>query len=70
MLCVAYGAAPLPALFDTVSALSTVGLSAGVAGPQAADAVKAGLILAMLLGRVEFFALILLLRPATWAPRA
>jgi trk system potassium uptake protein TrkH len=70
MLCVAYGAAPLPALFDTVSALSTVGLSAGVAGPQAADAVKAGLIVAMLLGRVEFFALILLLRPATWAPRA
>lgn len=56
----------LPALFDAVSALSTVGLSAGAIAPGLSDAGKAAAIAGMLLGRVEFFALIALLRPATW----
>jgi trk system potassium uptake protein TrkH len=60
------GAPALPALFDIVSALSTAGLSAGVVGPETAPALKLGVIAAMLLGRVEFFALLALFRPATW----
>ncbi|RBI86353.1 TrkH family potassium uptake protein [Rhodosalinus halophilus] len=62
------GVPALAALFDTVSALSTVGLSAGAAGPDLAWPLKLVLIAAMLLGRLEFLALIAVLAPATWAP--
>lgn len=61
------GSPPLPALFDVVSALSTAGLSTGVSGPDLAAGLKAVLIAAMLLGRLEFLALIVVLSPATWA---
>jgi trk system potassium uptake protein TrkH len=64
------GAPPLPALFEVVSALSTAGLSSGVTGPDLAWPLKVVLIAAMLLGRLEFLALIAVLSPATWAPRA
>ncbi|MBY8974383.1 TrkH family potassium uptake protein [Rhodobacteraceae bacterium NNCM2] len=56
----------LPSLFDTVSALSTVGLSAGAVGPEMPTALKAGVIAAMLLGRLEFLAFIALVSPRTW----
>jgi trk system potassium uptake protein TrkH len=62
------GVPALAALFDTVSALSTAGLSAGAAGPDLAWPLKLLLIAAMLLGRLEFLALIAVLSPATWAP--
>ncbi len=65
-LLAAYGHPPLAALFDTVSALSTVGLSMGVAGPGLAPELKLALCLAMLLGRLEFLAVLVLLCPATW----
>jgi trk system potassium uptake protein TrkH len=63
---VSAGLPPLPALFDVVSAVSTVGLSQGVAGPDLASGPTAVLILAMLLGRLEFLALIAVLLPGTW----
>lgn len=65
----ASGAPPLPSLFDIVSALSTVGLSTGVTGPDLVPHLKAALIAAMLLGRLEFLALILALSPTTWRKR-
>ncbi len=63
------GAAPLPALFEVISALSTVGLSQGLTGPDLAAHLKGVLIVTMLLGRLEFVALIVLLLPQTWLKR-
>ncbi len=63
------GVAPLAGLFEVVSALSTVGLSQGVTGPDLAAHLKLTLILAMLLGRLEFIALIILCLPGTWLKR-
>ena len=62
----AYGYAPLPALFDTVSAFSTVGLSTGIVSPDNPTFLKIATTLAMLLGRLEFVAVILLVLPRTW----
>ena len=59
-------APPLASLFEVTSALSTVGLSQGLTGPEMASHLKATLIVAMLLGRLEFIALIILLLPRTW----
>lgn len=63
MLC---GAEPLPALFDAVSAFATAGLSTGVASPDLPAFGKLTLVLAMLLGRLEFIAFLALVSPATW----
>jgi trk system potassium uptake protein TrkH len=60
------GKAPLGSLFDIVSALSTVGLSSGVTGPDLAPHLKMVLTAAMFLGRLEFLAVIAALSPATW----
>lgn len=65
----AYGYPALPALFDAVSALSTVGLSTGVIGPDLEPLLKLLTIAAMLLGRLEFFVLIVLFMPSTWISR-
>lgn len=65
----AYGHDPLDALFEVASALGTVGLSAGVAGPQLEGALKGILCLDMLLGRLEIVAIVVLLTPATWIGR-
>jgi len=62
------GIEPMPALFDTVSALSTAGLSMGAAGPDLAWPLKLVLAVAMLLGRLESLALLAVLSPGTWAP--
>jgi trk system potassium uptake protein TrkH len=63
------GHAPLDALFEVVSAAGTVGLSAGITEPGLAPHLKAVLALAMLAGRVEIIALLVLLYPRTWLPR-
>jgi len=63
---VAYGHAPLHSLFEVVSATATVGLSAGLAGPDLEPALKAVLGVDMLLGRLEIVALLVLLYPGTW----
>lgn len=65
-LLLAFGIDPLPALFEVVSATSTVGLSAGVTSDIAAEEVKAVLMVCMLLGRLEFMALLVLVAPHTW----
>jgi trk system potassium uptake protein TrkH len=62
------GVDPMAGLFDTVSALSTAGLTMGAAGPDLAWPLKLVLVAAMLLGRLEFLALIAVLSPGTWAP--
>lgn len=63
------GYAPLPALFDVVSTLSTVGLSTGVVGPDLESDLKLALTVAMLLGRLEFIAVLVLVLPGTWLKR-
>ncbi len=56
----------LPALFEVVSAVSTVGLSSGITGPDLPPHLVAALTAAMLLGRLEFLALIAIFLPKTW----
>lgn len=60
---------PLDALFDVVSALGTVGLSTGIAGPELAPFLKAVLCLDMLMGRLEIVAVLVLFYPRTWIGR-
>jgi trk system potassium uptake protein TrkH len=62
----AAGCPPLDALFDLVSAVGTVGLSTGIASPDLEPGLKLLLSLAMLLGRVEILALLVLVYPGTW----
>ena len=63
------GYPPIPALFDTVSAFSTVGLSMGVVGPDLPVTAKLCFTLAMLFGRLEFLAVLACLTPSTWIMR-
>ncbi|WP_253186876.1 TrkH family potassium uptake protein [Roseobacter denitrificans] len=65
-LFLAHGHPPLPALFDAVSAFSTVGLSTGVIGADNPALLKIATTFAMLLGRLEFVAVLLLVLPRTW----
>jgi trk system potassium uptake protein TrkH len=65
----ASGYAPLEALFEVVSALGTVGLSTGIANPHLPGELKAVLCIDMLLGRLEFIAMLVLFIPATWIGR-
>jgi trk system potassium uptake protein TrkH len=66
LVFLAHGIAPLAALFETASALGTAGLSAGVAGPDLAPSLAAVLTGLMWLGRVELFAVLILVLPKTW----
>ncbi|AHM05113.1 Potassium uptake protein TrkH [Roseibacterium elongatum DSM 19469] len=61
-----HGHPAMPALFEVVSTLSTVGLSTGIVGPDLSDDLKLSLTFGMWLGRLEFFAVLLLLAPRTW----
>ncbi len=65
----AWGYAPLESLFDVISALGTVGLSCGIVGPELPDGLKLVLCADMLLGRLEFIAVLILIMPATWIGR-
>jgi len=56
--------------FVIVSALSTVGLSTGIIGPETPSVLKFVLICAMLLGRLEFLVLLVTLSPSTWRKRS
>jgi trk system potassium uptake protein TrkH len=69
MAFVAFGHAPLDALFEVGSALGTVGLSAGPTGPGLEPALKGVLCLDMLMGRLELFAILVLVFPGTWIGR-
>jgi len=61
-----YGFEPLPALFEVVSALGTVGLSSGLSGPELPGPLKLVLCVDMLLGRLELLAWLLIFYPRTW----
>ncbi|WP_208351396.1 TrkH family potassium uptake protein [Pseudaestuariivita rosea] len=63
-----YDYPPVPALFDTVSTLSTVGLST-IVGSDLPDPVKIALTVGMWLGRLEFIAVLVLILPRTWFRR-
>jgi trk system potassium uptake protein TrkH len=65
----AAGLPPLDSLFEVVSALGTVGLSAGLARPELPAALKGVLCLDMLLGRLEILAVLVALSPRTWLGR-
>jgi len=69
LILLMYGYNAMDAMFDAASALSGVGLSTGVIGPDMAHSLKVLTIFAMLLGRLEFFALLVLLLPSTWIKR-
>ncbi|MDH4539568.1 potassium transporter TrkG [Sulfitobacter faviae] len=56
----------MPALFDTISALSTVGLSTGAVGADMPGDLKLSVAFAMWLGRLEFIAVLALLLPRSW----
>ena len=63
---VAHGYPALDALFEVASATGTVGLSSGIARPDLEPLLKAVLCFDMLAGRVEIFALLVVLYPGTW----
>jgi trk system potassium uptake protein TrkH len=60
---------PLDALFEVVSAIGTVGLSAGTTGPDLHPFLKGVLCFNMLLGRLEILVWLVLLTPRTWLGR-
>lgn len=66
MTFVAFGHAPLDALFEVTSAVGTVGLSSGITGPDLEWPLKLVLCVDMLLGRLEALALLVILYPGTW----
>jgi trk system potassium uptake protein TrkH len=66
---VAEGFNPLDSLFEVISATATVGLSAGVTGPELPGLLKLVLCMDMLLGRVEILSWFVVLNPHTWAGR-
>lgn len=63
------GYAPIDALFEVVSALGTVGLSAGVTAAAMPAALKGVLCADMLLGRLEIIAWLVVFYPGTWFGR-
>jgi trk system potassium uptake protein len=63
---IAHGYPPLDALFEVASATGTVGLSTGIARPDLEPVLKAILCFDMLAGRLEIFALLVVLYPSTW----
>ncbi len=65
----AYGYEPLDALFEVVSATSTVGLSCGITSPDLPALLKVVLCVDMLMGRLELFAWLVLVAPRTWFGR-
>lgn len=64
-----FGAAPLDALFEVVSAVGTVGLTSGLTDGALPPALKLVLCCDMLMGRLEIVALVLLFYPRTWFGR-
>ena len=60
------GFQPLDALFEVVSAVGTVGLSAGITSVSLHPLLKVVLAADMLLGRLEILAWLVLLAPWTW----
>ena len=66
LVFVAFGYAPLDALFEVTSAVGTVGLSTGITAADLEWPLKAVLCIDMALGRLEALALLVILYPPTW----
>ena len=66
---VAAGYPPIDGLLEVASAVSTVGLSSGITGPDLAPGLKLLLCLDMLMGRLEIVAMLVLVYPPTWNAR-
>ena len=66
---VAAGYPPIDGLLEVASAVSTVGLSSGITGPDLAPGLKLLLCLDMLMGRLEIVAMLVLVYPPTWIAR-
>jgi trk system potassium uptake protein TrkH len=64
-----FGHDPLDSAFEVISALGTVGLSTGIAGPDLHPLLKGVLCADMLLGRLEIVAVLVLFAPRTWFGR-
>lgn len=64
-----YGASAGDAIFEVSSALSTVGLSAGLTGATMPNLLKLVLCADMLFGRVEIIPMMILFLPSTWVKR-
>ena len=69
LVLMAAGAALVPALFEAVSALCTVGLSLGVTSPDLPFWAKLTLIFNMWVGRLEILPVLVLLYPSSWRSR-
>jgi len=61
-----HGYAPMKALFEVTSALTTTGLSSGLTSAELPGVLKTVLCLNMLFGRLEVVALLVVLMPKTW----
>lgn len=64
-----HGHDAIDALFEVVSAISTVGLSSGLASPSLAPSLKLVLCADMWMGRLEVLAVLVLLGRGTWIGR-
>ncbi len=60
---------PMDSLFEVVSAMATVGLSAGVVSSEMPNLLKGILCIDMLLGRLEILAWLVMVYPGTWIGR-
>lgn len=60
---------PMDSLFEVVSAVATVGLSSGLSANHLDGILKGVLCIDMWLGRLEIFAVLILLSPMTWRKR-
>ncbi len=69
LVFVACGYPAVDSLFEVSSALATTGLSVGISSTALPTGLKLLLCFDMLLGRVEVFALLVLLYPRTWILR-
>jgi len=69
LVFVGMGHNPFDSLFEVVSAIGTVGLSAGITAPDLHPALKGVLCADMLLGRLEIIAWLVLFYPRTWIGR-
>ncbi len=69
LVFVAFGYAPVDALFEVTSAVGTVGLSTGITSAGLEWPLKVILCIDMVLGRLEALALLVILYPRTWIGR-
>jgi trk system potassium uptake protein TrkH len=63
------GASLVDAVFESASAIGTVGLSSGLTSPSLPALLKLVLVVDMWLGRLEILPVLVVLNPAIWLPK-